>query len=146
MLQTPIEPRLAWSDYVVVRLLRRWAAVRASEGRALPNLVGLAKEIGEPVQAAIALHSLFQLTEACLGRPLEPECCCSPELSSDESAVLKLIAAAPASSPAGISREIPHGLPGALCWAAKAVAIALGIETRPAGSAATRCPFRHCAM
>ena len=63
MLQTPIEPRLAWSDYVVVRLLRRWAAVRASEGKALPNLVGLAKEIGEPVEAAIALHSLFQLTE-----------------------------------------------------------------------------------
>ena len=143
MLLSPIEPRLAWSEYVVVRLLRRWAALRATGGNALPSLVGLARELGEPAEVAIALHSLFQLTEACLARALEAECCCSRELSGDEAAILKLIAAGPLQFLPAASREIPHGLPGALTWAAKAAAIALGIEARPMEGPATRCPFRQ---
>ena len=144
MLQTPIEPRLAWSEYVVVRLLRRWTAVRATGGRALPNLVALANELGEGPEAAVALHSLFQITESCLGRPLEAECCCSRDLSSDEGAILKLIASAPLQSPLSASREIPHGLPGVLCWAAKAAALAIGVEAQPFQAAPARCPFETC--
>jgi hypothetical protein len=141
MLLVPIVPRLAWSEFVVIRLLRRWTAVRATEGKALPSMVALAKEMGEGPEVAVALHSLFQLTESCLGRPLRAECCCSRELSSDEAAVLRLIAAAPSRSPANGSSAIPHGLPGALSWAAKAAAMALGIESKAEEAQPGGCPF-----
>ena len=129
---------LAWSEFVIVRLLRRWAAGRASDENPLPGLVGLARTVGEPAEVAIALHSLFQLTESCLARPLEAECCCSPVLSPDERAVLALIAAAPVARPPVSSPEIPHGLPGALLWAAATVRLALRVTAAPAPR---RCPF-----
>ena len=129
MLITRTEAQLCWSAFVIVRLLRRWAAARAMEGNSLPSMVELAVEIGEPTEVAVALHSLFQLTEACLARPLEAECCCSRDLSSDERAVLVLLAKAPAQAPPLTSEEVPHGLPGALLWAAAAVRTFLGRPT-----------------
>lgn len=124
---------LTWSDFVVVRLLRRWAAVRSLGERALPSLVALARELGEEPQVAISLHSVFQLTEGCLGRPLEPECCCSKNLSKDEQAMLVLIGAMP--------ERVPHGLPGVLAWAAATARLMLGRAPGPPQSAPSTCPF-----
>lgn len=142
MLMERIEA-LGWSGLVIVRLLRRWVAARHAGLDAMPSLVGLATELGRSPQLAIALHSLFQLTESCLGRPLEAECCCSHSLGSDESAVLLMIAAAPAPGTPIASQDIPHGLPGALSWAAASVRCSLGtMQQIESHRTPTRCPFR----
>jgi hypothetical protein len=139
--EQPIAPALTWSEFVVVRLLRRWAAARANQDNSLPALVELAADLGEPTETAIALHSLFQLTEACLERPLEAECCCSRTLSRDERAVLTLLAKAPGRAPPLSSVDVPHGLPGALLWAAATVRTLLGPARSTAAWRPTRCPF-----
>ena len=53
------------SHGAALRLLRRWAAARMSGAAALPSLVTLSQQIGVPAEAAIALASVFQLTEEC---------------------------------------------------------------------------------
>jgi hypothetical protein len=136
-----IEPDLPWTEFVVVRMLRRWAASRQLEANALPEMIALSRELGQPAQVAIALHSMFQLTEASLGRPLEAECCCSRALSRDEKAILTLIAAAPDAPPPLATAAVPHGLPGALHWAVLSVRAAMGITSPPEPVAAARCPF-----
>lgn len=124
---------MLWSDFLVVRMLRRWAAVRSLGEKALPNLVRLAGELGEQPQVAISLHSLFQLTESCLRRPLEPECCCTKRVSRDEEALLVLIGCVP--------ERIPHGLPGVLAWAAVTVRLMLGRTAGAPQAAPPTCPF-----
>jgi len=114
MLMAPIEAGSHWRDFIIVRLLRRWCAEGTAGNNQLPSLVGLAAELGVQAQAAVAVASLFQLTEACLARHLEAECCCSPALSRDEQAVLMLLDAAPSLRPGEASSSIPHGLPAAL--------------------------------
>lgn len=141
MLMARIDASAHWRHFLVVRLLRRWSAEGAAGGARLPSLVGLAGELGERPETAIAVASLFQLTESCLGRPLRAECCCSPELGSDEQAILLLLDAASGLAPGRSTGAIPHGLPGALVWAAKSVRHWLG-ETGSASSASPRrCPF-----
>lgn len=121
-----IEADLTWAEFVVVRMLRRWSAVRCLGDHSLPDLVALAGELGETPHLAVSLHSLFQLTEGCLGRPLVAECCCSRDLAADERAILTLIASAnPALSRCG-RQAIPHGLPSALAWAAATARLMLG--------------------
>ncbi len=133
---------LDWNALVTVRLLRRWAAARDELANPLPTLVELARQIDCPPEAAIALGSLFQLTESCLGRPLKAECCCSRTLSEDERAVLLMIAAAAGPGEPFALPEIPHGLPGALAWAASSVRRLLGSGVGPAVMLRTgRCPF-----
>ena len=138
-----IELGLAWSDYVVLRLLRRWVASRAMAESALPSLIDLAAELGEEPEVAICLHSVFQLTEGCLGRPLRGECCCSRAMTADERAILALLAAAPSAGPATGSPDMPHGLTAALAWAVTSARLSLGIADRPADIAFSRCPFEH---
>jgi hypothetical protein len=141
MLMARIDTSAQCRHFLVVRLLRRWSAEGASGGAQLPSLVSLAGELGERAETAIAIASLFQLTEPCLGRPLRAECCCRPELGGDEQAVLLLLDAAPGLAPGRSTRPIPHGLPGALVWAAKSVRLLLG-ETKSAPSASPHgCPF-----
>lgn len=142
MLMWQIESWLSWSDLVIVRLIRRWVAAREAGERRLPSLVELATELGQSPQAAVALHSLFQLTESCLGRPLQAECCCSRLIGADERAVLVMIAVAPVPGLPIATDEIPHGLPGALAWAVRSVRSALGDDPHPAvQSPPPRCPF-----
>lgn len=136
-----IEPELAWSDFIIVRLLRRWVAVRSLGEKALPSLVQLAADIGEEPQVAVSLHSVFQLTEACLGRGLEAECCCGKTMSADEKAVITLIAAAASRDVRGGAAAIPHGLPGALAWAAVAAGMLLGDNLPVPAIARGKCPF-----
>lgn len=137
-----IESDRTWSDFVVVRLLRRWSAVRALGDHALPSLVSLSTEMGETPHLAVSLHSLFQLTESCLARPLEAECCCSAKLAPDERAILALLANVRPGMPRAPA-EIPHGLPAALVWAAASARMMLSGSLTPVG--ATSCPFESAA-
>ncbi len=144
MFMAPIEPPREAAPrrqgYLVVRLLRRWAAGREAGEPQLPSLVRFAQELGVEAQAAVAVASLFQLTESCLGRPLQAECCCSRRLSSDERAVLLMLDAAAARSPL-TPASIPHGLPGALLWAVEIVRQLLGINAWAGMTTHARCPF-----
>jgi hypothetical protein len=56
--------------------------------------------------------------------------------------LLLMIAAAPAPGLPAAPREIPHGLPGALAWAASSVRRLLGPSpATPSRALAGRCPF-----
>ena len=140
MFMAPIEPSPGRSPYVVVRLLRRWAAAGVADDR-LPSLVRLGTRLGIGAHAAVAVASLFQLTEACLGRALVAECCCSPHLSRDERAILALLAAEMPSRPNQASASIPHGLPGALVWAVASVRQILGEPMQSVAASMRHCPF-----
>lgn len=136
--------RLDWEDLVIVRLLRRWVAAQEAKENPLPSLVELARELKQPAQVAVALHSLFQLTESCLGRRIKAECCCSGDIGPDERAILLMVAAAPAPRSSLVSRDIPHGLPGALSWAATSVRRVLGrTGWLDHGLSTSRCPFHR---
>jgi hypothetical protein len=138
-----IESRRVWTELIIVRLIRRWVAAREQGLNASAGVVALAAELGVPAMAGIALDSLLQLTENCLKRPLRAECCCSPKLGPDERAVLLLIAAQP-SQPPWAASGIPHGLPGALSWAAASLNRLLGEELPATFSAPTEvCPFER---
>lgn len=141
MLMTPIELPTPASSHRIVRLFRRWAAGAELGPARLPATVRLGRRIGIGPEAAIALASMFQLTEACLGRPLEAECCCSPALSRDERALLMMLAAP---LPAGSHRAfptIPHGLPAALHWAIASVRALLGPYFVVRAPDVSKCPF-----
>lgn len=150
-----ISTERTWADYLTVRLLRRWTACRTANEPVLPNLVALAREIGASPQTAVAFASVFQLTEANLGRPLISECCCSPTLSADEKAVLLLLKSAAEAGPILSSITVPHGLPGTLVWACASVRIALGevslsgVQDQPIATPTidqSECPFGNHAL
>jgi hypothetical protein len=140
MFMAPIEPSPGRGSYIVVRLLRRWAAAGIAGDR-LPSLVRLATRLGIGAHAAVALASLFQLTEACLGRTLVCECCCSPRLSRDERAVLALLTAEMPLHPNQASPSIPHGLPGALVWAVASIRRLMDEPMPSVPAPARHCPF-----
>lgn len=143
MLMVRVEPELDGMGAVAIRLLRRWAAVRETDQPTLPDVVKMGVSLGVSPETTVAFASLFQLTEACLGRRLTTECCCSLEFSPDEWAVLLMLAAAPAPALPSANREIPHGLPGALTWAIASVRKLRGEAEAPrSGSSPNRCPFR----
>lgn len=75
---------------------------------------------------AVATSRLFQLTELCLGRELRAECCCSPRYSSDERAILLLIAAKGDLGRVWSTKASSGGLQGALAWAATSVRLIAG--------------------
>lgn len=135
---------------VFVRLFRKWSAARLAGLNPLPHMQVLAAPFAPAPDLILACASLFELTEAHLGRPLEPECCCGSTLSRDEAALIGLLRHAPDAGQAMASTAIPHGLPGAIRWAAFAVLRALA-ATFGGGAAAvpwpcedrlvTVCPF-----
>lgn len=106
-------------ERVVVRLLRHYCGMRDhdSDGTGLSRLVTLGQSLRLPPAGIIALASVFQLTEAVLGRRLVAECCCSRCLSGDERAVIRLLGSRMPTLPGTATPDIPHGLPGALAWA-----------------------------
>jgi len=142
MMMTPIEPLLPRGAYRIVRLLRRWSAAAVGDGTRLPSIVRLGARLGVTPEAAVAVASLFELTEACLARPLRTECCCSARLSGDERAVLTMLAAVTPVHPHLANANIPHGLPGALIWAVRSVRALLDdAEVGRALGQRGRCPF-----
>ena len=129
---------------VFVRLFRLWAAAREAGENPLPHMQDVIAMMGPSPNLAVACASLFELVESQLGRRLEPECCCSPALSRDEQALVGVLRHAPESGQPFTSAAVPHGLPGAIRWAAFAIRRALG--TSFAGGAEERaapavCPF-----
>jgi len=142
MMMTPIEPSQPAGSYRIVRLLRRWGAAATDGSARLPSLVRLGAQLGMAPEAAVAVASLFELTEACLARPLRAECCCSTRLSCDERAVLMMLAAVTPAHPHLANAAIPHGLPGALIWAVRSVQRLLDdAEFRPSFGQRSGCPF-----
>ena len=130
-----------WSGIVLVRLLRRWVALREAGLPPLPPMVERAGEFGVPAPAAVALASVLELTEACLGRPLRALCCSSHEIGADERALLLMLAVAPEPGAPQASADIPHGLPSALGWAVASLRRLLGGTSFRLLAAPAGCPF-----
>lgn len=117
MLMQPIELKPAWDRNVVASLLRTWAAQHRSGEGALPGLVESAAKLGMTSLLAVALGSVFRLTEACLGRPVNLERCCTPDLSGDARAVIHMLSRAQSDGPPAALRDAPPGLFNALASA-----------------------------
>lgn len=135
------------AEIIFVRLFRLWAMERHGSGMGLSRIHEVARELGMPDETGVACASLFQLVENELGRPLVRECCCSKDLSADERALLGIVKVAAHLEPGSGSTDIPHGLPGAIHWAALAVRRAFGVSdrdiARDAVSEGTLCPFSN---
>jgi len=142
MFMAPIEPTPPRHSHRIVRLMRRWAAEGRLGDRRLAGFVAFAGTIGVQPVPAVAIASLFQLTEACLGRPLVAECCCSRNLSRDERAILLMLGSALPAHPHRSGPQIPHGLPGALLWAIESVRTLFGADDQPTPGSLSHCPFR----
>ncbi|MHB9878087.1 hypothetical protein ACSMXM_00275 [Pacificimonas sp. ICDLI1SI03] len=132
-------------EAILIRMFRVWHAARDAEQPLLPSILARAGELGlEPV-AGVACASLFDLVEASLGRQLVPECCCSRMLSPDELALVGLVRCALRAGNVHTTTEAPHGLSGAVRWAALAVRRELGaaakIDDAPASGPPRQCPF-----
>ncbi len=135
-------------ERAVVRLLRHYCAMRDrdGDGSGLSRLVALGQSLRLPPAGSVALASVFQLTEAVLGRQLVTECCCARCLSGDERAVVRLLGSPMPTAPGTATPDIPHGLPGALAWAVLSVRRLCGdIVPSRSGMTATGCPFAPAA-
>lgn len=133
---------------VFVRLVRAWRAARAAGENPLPHVQAGAAPFDPAPGLSVACHSLLELTEAQLGRPLETECCCSRDITPDEAAMIGLLLHAQDAGSVMTTEAIPHGLPGAIRWAAFAVLRGLretlgtdAIGTAPPFAAGMGCPF-----
>jgi hypothetical protein len=121
MLMQSVKAESDWTSYLAAGLLRRWAALRRSGEAALPGLVATAAGLGTTPIIAVAFGSVFQLTEACLGRPLDMEGCCTPEPRPDAHAVLHMLDAQQGAGMALDLRGATPGLFGALVSAIASV-------------------------
>ncbi|MEM6585806.1 MAG: hypothetical protein AAF692_08635 [Pseudomonadota bacterium] len=130
----------AFKEAIFVRLFRLWAMGREEGRNPLPAMYAEAAKHRFSDQSAPACCSLFELTEGHLGRPLIRECCCSQSFSPDEKALLGVVRHAPALRPMRGSRAIPHGLPGAISWAASCVCEAIGFAAPSSVSNLTTSP------
>lgn len=104
-------------------------------------MIDLTSDLDVAPTIGVAVHSVLQLTEAAIGRPLETECCCSRELSTDEQAVLAMVAAVGGPASRFGSEAIPHGIPGALHWAIASLEAAMGMDDCAVKAAPAACPF-----
>ena len=139
-------PSLASPTFV--RFFRLWSAARSAGENPLPHMHDAMDPFAPAPELAIACASLFDLVEAHLERRLVPECCCSHEVSRDEQALLGILQYAAESGLPLTRQAIPHGLPGAIRWAAFAVRRALGRSFGEAfeppdapGELSNACPF-----
>ena len=118
----------AFENAVLIRLFRKWAMARESDQPVMPIMHAEAMRHHFQDYTAAAAASLFQIVEAQIGRPLVRECCCSPSYSADERALIGILRHAPVLRPGCGTKAIPHGVPGALCWAARCLCEAMDIE------------------
>lgn len=140
---------------LLIVMLRIWRTARASGENPLPPMQAKATALAASPEFVIAADSLFALTEAVLGRALRTGRCCSARLTPDEAALCALVRHAPCAGAIRTSRTVPHGLPGALCWAVLAVrrsqilshGLSLGgdDDREPLIAPPPRCPFTDTA-
>lgn len=139
-------PSSPLGSLVIVKLFRLWAAAREAGENPLPHMQGAVALLLPAPELAVASASLFELVESQLGRRLVPACCCSPALSRDERALLGVLRHAPEAGQPLTGAVVPHGLPGAIRWAAFAVRRALGssFDGEPdEPEAPPVCPFKQ---
>jgi hypothetical protein len=110
----------------LISLFRVWTRARDMHRNPLPEMSAVLAGQDTSPELATACHSLFELTEACIGRRLDSGNMAADDLSSDELALLALVEAAPKAGTLLTEARVPHGLPGALQWAASAVLRAIG--------------------
>lgn len=140
---TRIGPTPTQGDRTAVRLLRLYATCRGNDEQVLPSMIALGARLWVPAPAVVALASVFQITEACLGRTLVTARSCSRELGSDEEALLLLLRHAPHVGTVHTSRAVPHGLPGVLLWAVESARRLCGEPDGedPTSRSGGTCPF-----
>ena len=136
----------SFRNAILIRLFRLWALAREDGNFGLGPMHSLARQLQLADETAPACASLFHLIEAELERQLVRECCCAKTFSPDELALLGVIEAAPSLNSIKGSGDVPHGLPGAIRWAAKTVRRALVWPDREAPASDTprgtgQCPF-----
>jgi len=139
----PPEEGHAGGTEAIVALFRIWHAARERYENPLPQMSAVLGRTSSP-ELAPACDSFFALTEACLGRRLQASPPQSPTFSPDEEALLETLRQVPALLAIGPNSVLPHGLPGALQWAALAVLNAIDALPLPqTGTTAPegRCPF-----
>ena len=134
----------------VIALFRIWREAMDNRSNPLPVLFAALGSTAANAELAPACDSFFALTQACLGRELLAGAAQSSELSPDEQGLLDTLRHVPLPGGALASAAIPHGLPGALQWAAMAVLRAMdgsaradlaGADDLAAGAIAAACPF-----
>lgn len=126
---------------IAVLALRRYGRARQCDEVMLHAMSGFASDHAISTHAIIALTSVFELTEACLGRLLNAQQREGGPQTSDEEAMLMLL-----SNGAGVgshcgSDAIPHGLPGALAWAVRSANKLCGRQWTQAPASFSACPF-----
>lgn len=129
---------------IIVRLFRSWSASRVTGLPELPRMHEITDQLGLPAETGPACASLFELVEAHLGRRLNAECCCSRNLTPDEQAMLGIVAIAASLEPSKGNSQVPHGLSGAIHWAAMAVRRSFSLpngRSPAAVGAVDQCPF-----
>ncbi|KHL25847.1 hypothetical protein PK98_04385 [Croceibacterium mercuriale] len=132
-------------EQTLVALFRLWQRHRGDGVNPLPAMAALATLHGMPadgsVQLAVACDSFLALTEACLDRPLQPGIDAAG--SVDERALLVTLRQMPVLEAIGPSLALPHGLPGALQWAAFAVLRWVDVSTddQPELRVLLACPY-----
>lgn len=140
------------SQWLVIALFRCWLGERAKGREPMPAMMRLVEGYGYDLTLVPICDSFFALTESCVGRPLEggadedePALLLSePEqdYASDELGLLAMLRECQSIDPTQTSPAIPHGLPGALCWASRALLRVLGPNAAATmGKEKARCPF-----
>ena len=135
-----------WHQRIAVRLFRLWAIARENGEPTLVRMYDAATEFRLPDRTTPSCASLFALTEGALSRNLVRGAACAPNFTADECALLGVIEAAPSLGAMRGSTVIPHGLPGAIRWAAMCVRDALEWPdaepmTLSMSSSRRKCPF-----
>ncbi|HET6535113.1 MAG TPA: hypothetical protein VFG41_02930 [Sphingomicrobium sp.] len=91
MFMKPLKAEQSWTTYILSTLLENWSTSRASGAAPLPALIELAHRLDISSILAVALGSVFDLAEACLGRPLSVQHCCSDDLRPGEWALIHML-------------------------------------------------------
>jgi hypothetical protein len=91
MFMQPLKADQSWVTYILSNLLENWSASRAAGAAALPALISVGHRLGISSLSAAAFGSAFGLAEACLGRPLSVERCCSDSLPPGEWGLIRML-------------------------------------------------------
>ena len=125
MFMQPLRSEQKWTTFILSNLLESWSESRMSGAAPLPALIELAPKLGISSLSAAAFGSVFELAEACLGRPLQVERCCSDSLHADERALIRMLQTASAERSPAAFAEASSELADALALAAKSAALLL---------------------
>lgn len=125
MLRQPLDPKQNWTTFIISNLIEKWSEARAAHEFPLPKLVELAPKLGISSGLAAAFGSVFELAEACLGRPIVVDRCCGEQLDAAEQSLIQMLQTASAEGPARMFGQLSSELGEALAVATKSVSLLL---------------------